>query len=205
MDDLVAQGCTPFALADECTLEHAQGLMRVFAELHATFKDSPRFATDLSFVKPMTQRSGAAVLRLTMRKVRRFFLETPDERPVPTAVTRLLGTVQAHDKALYRSWERGPLTLLHGDSHLGNTYALPDGRAGLLDWQVVWRGRGLREIAYFLGGGVPTELRRRTSRTCCGSTWRASRSTGSRRRRSTTPGGTTGSSCSTPGTAAASA
>jgi hypothetical protein len=160
MEDLVASGASPFALADECTPRHARALMETFGMLHATFHESPRFSSDLAFVRPMTSRAGAALLRLTMRRVREFFLSQPDTYPVPPAVTRLLQTVQKHDRALYKSWEEGPLTLLHGDPHLGNTYALPDGRAGLLDWQVVWRGRGMRDVAYFIGTSLPTELRR---------------------------------------------
>lgn len=54
----------------------------------------------------------------------------------------------------------GPQTLVHGDCHAGNTYALPDGRAGLLDWQVVFRTRGVREISYFAVPGLDRELRR---------------------------------------------
>ncbi|MCU1603260.1 MAG: hypothetical protein JWO22_3969 [Frankiales bacterium] len=160
MDDLVAQGATPYSAADDCSVEHARAMMATLAELHATFQDSPRFSTDLAFVRPMTSRPGAAALRLTMRRVRSWFLREPDKRPLPPAATRMLELLQAHDRALYASWEHGPLTLLHGDSHLGNTYRTADGRAGLLDWQVVWRGRGIREVAYFLGTGVPIELRR---------------------------------------------
>ncbi len=52
------------------------------------------------------------------------------------------------------------MTLLHGDSHLGNTYSLPDGRSGLLDWQVIWRGPGLREVAYWMITGLDPDIRR---------------------------------------------
>src|SRR3546814_12822049 len=41
--------------------------------------------------------------------------------------------VQKHQSTLQQ-------TLLHGDTHLGNTYLLPDGRGGLLDWQLMVRG-----------------------------------------------------------------
>jgi hypothetical protein len=64
------------------------------------------------------------------------------------------------DIELYRSWSAGPQTLVHGDSHVGNTYALPDGRAGLLDWQVVFSTRGVREISYFVAGALDRGLRR---------------------------------------------
>jgi aminoglycoside phosphotransferase (APT) family kinase protein len=160
MQDLLSGGARPYALADSCTLEHARATMIALGRLHATFQDSPRFATDLSFAAPMTRRPGAAMLRMTMRRVRKTALRNRDEYRLNPTIERLLPTVQANDKALYRSWENGTQTLLHGDTHLGNTYSLPDGRAGLLDWQVVFRGRGMREVAYFAGAGLDTELRR---------------------------------------------
>src|SRR3546814_4799515 len=42
------------------------------------------------------------------------------------------------------------LTLLHGDTHLGNIYLLPDGRAGLLDWQLVVRGHHMHDVNYIV-------------------------------------------------------
>ena len=41
--------------------------------------------------------------------------------------------------AAVRLIDKGPQTVLHGDSHPGNIY-FRDGKAGLLDWQVVKRG-----------------------------------------------------------------
>lgn len=68
--------------------------------------------------------------------------------------------VNQHDADLYRRWDQGPLTLIHGDTHLGNTFETTDGRAGLLDWQLVHRAPSMREVAYTLVWSVPTELRR---------------------------------------------
>jgi aminoglycoside phosphotransferase (APT) family kinase protein len=84
-------------------------------------------------------------------------LDRPDITP---AVRRLASALDRHADTFYREFEAGPLTLLHGDSHLGNTYRLADGRAGLLDWQVVWHGPGLREISYFITAGLEPEIRR---------------------------------------------
>jgi aminoglycoside phosphotransferase (APT) family kinase protein len=69
-----------------------------------------------------------------------------------------------HIDAYYREFEAGPLTLLHGDSHLGNTYSMPDGRSGLLDWQVVWQGPGLREVTYWMTSGLDPDVRRQHER-----------------------------------------
>ena len=53
--------------------------------------------------------------------------------------------------------------MLHGDSHPGNTY-FRDGRAGLLDWQVVRRGHPSRDLTYTLVLGMPTADRRAAER-----------------------------------------
>ena len=53
------------------------------------------------------------------------------------------------------------MTLLHGDAHIGNTYVLPDGGVGFLDWQVVRRGEWSQDVGYFLVGCLTEEDRRR--------------------------------------------
>jgi len=168
LEDLVAAGGRPYSLADDCTLEHAEGLVTALARLHSRFWQSPRLVTDLSWAAPMTGRPGFGLLARQFRRVRRRFLAEADEREVGPAARRMLAIVNEHDLALYRTWADGPQTLLHGDSHFGNTYALADGRAGLLDWQVVFRGRGMREVSYFLCGGLSTELRRTHERALIG-------------------------------------
>jgi hypothetical protein len=81
---------------------------------------------------------------------------------LPTEVARLDGDrivdLWARDVATLAG---GPLTLLHADAHIGNTYLLPDDEVGFLDWQVVRRGRWIQDVAYFLVGSLTTEDRRR--------------------------------------------
>jgi len=60
------------------------------------------------------------------------------------------------------SLTRGSMTLLHGDAHIGNTYVLPDGGVGFLDWQVVRRGEWSQDVGYFLIGALTEEDRRRS-------------------------------------------
>ena len=59
--------------------------------------------------------------------------------------------------------DSGPHTVLHGDSHPGNTY-IRDGRAGLLDWQVVRRGHPARDLAYAIVLGTPVADRHAVER-----------------------------------------
>jgi len=55
---------------------------------------------------------------------------------------------------------RSPTTLLHGDPHLGNTYFLPDGRGGLLDWQLMMRGSWAHDVTYLLVAALEPDVRR---------------------------------------------
>ena len=79
---------------------------------------------------------------------------------LPEEVHGMCAFVNDHDYVLYGRWEVGPQTLIHGDSHLGNTFETADGRAGLLDWQIVHRAPGMREVTYSLVWSLPVALRR---------------------------------------------
>jgi hypothetical protein len=160
LDDLLQRGATPITAWDDCTLPHACAVIDVLAQLHASYWRSPRLASDLAWAAPMTGRPGFGLLANQFRRVRRKFLSEARERNVGPRARRMLQLLNDHDTELYRSWSAGPQTLVHGDSHVGNTYALPDGRAGLLDWQVLFSTRGVREISYFVAGGLGRELRR---------------------------------------------
>ena len=93
-------------------------------------------------------------------------------RRVPTGLTRgadlLPAAVRARDgEAIVDLWaryvaslSREPMTLLHGDAHIGNTYVLPDGTVGFLDWQVAHRGGWSQDVGYFLVAALTVEDRR---------------------------------------------
>ncbi|MDT5049658.1 MAG: hypothetical protein QOG75_5556, partial [Mycobacterium sp.] len=83
-----------------------------------------------------------------------------DRSEATPAVRSTADALDSNIDAYYREFEAGPMTLLHGDSHLGNTYSQPNGRSGLLDWQVIWRGPGLREVTYWMITGLDSDVRR---------------------------------------------
>nr|WP_241666325.1 phosphotransferase [Mycobacterium marseillense] len=109
-----------------------------------------------------------------IRRVEDVLSSWPPRSPSPgtsrgdPAVRAVVAALDTHADAYYREFESGPLTLLHGDSHLGNTFAWTDGRSGLLDWQVVWRGPGLREVSYWMTTGLEPEIRRAVERDLIG-------------------------------------
>jgi len=53
-----------------------------------------------------------------------------------------------------------PRTLLHGDSHAGQTYVTADERMGLTDWQATMQGGWSYDVAYFIGSACEPDDRR---------------------------------------------
>ncbi|WEK42367.1 MAG: phosphotransferase [Candidatus Sphingomonas colombiensis] len=158
--DLEASGCRPFWSKDHCTPEHARAVVTALATLHARFWQSDRFDRDLSWVRPRTRKLGAAWHRRSFVHARKAFLASDRGLNLPASVRDTLELWSMHDLEVYDYWDRLPATLLHGDSHLGNTYAKPDGSAGLFDWQVIFRGPGLRDLGYFMLSALSDDERR---------------------------------------------
>jgi hypothetical protein len=66
--------------------------------------------------------------------------------------------------ALFEARNPGPNTIVHGDSHQGNTYVRADGERIWIDWQLVRKGRPWRDLAYFMIGALTIEERRADDR-----------------------------------------
>lgn len=57
-----------------------------------------------------------------------------------------------------------PQTLCHGDTHIGNTYCLPDDSGGLFDWQLTSQGFALHDVSYLIATGLSVAERRKHER-----------------------------------------
>lgn len=142
-------------MAAGTTPERARRVLEGFAELHAAFWGATpdererllpgRFDT---YRGPRGRAVTPALNRLALEPARRAAPDLVSERILETcrlALDRWDDVVAA--------WFDGPLTLVHGDSHLGNCfeYPTPDGpRVGLIDFQAVHWSRGMRDVQYFL-------------------------------------------------------
>lgn len=81
----------------------------------------------------------------------------PDDLPVLERIPEVLV-----EWSLSRADRR---TLVHGDYRPDNLMYLPDGSiVTALDWQTLGLGWGGRDVGYFLGLGLPTEVRRESER-----------------------------------------
>ncbi|MEZ4334440.1 MAG: phosphotransferase [Myxococcota bacterium] len=142
-------------MAQGTTLERARRCVESFAALHAGFHglgEVEREALLPRRLHPYLSAGGRARMRaLNAAAIDRAWRAAPD------VFTRAHAAI-AHEAiakwdALMRIWYAEPLTLIHGDSHLGNCfeYATPAGPTiGMLDFQGVQWCRGMRDVQYFL-------------------------------------------------------
>jgi hypothetical protein len=165
LEDLELKGCQPFWIKDTVEVSHLHAVARTLAQFHAHFWESPRLQTDLSWVRPRTCRVGNPWLARTMADVRQVFPTKAEELGVtdlilPPPVMQTLLRWTEHADRIFDWFDTLPRTVLHGDSHLGNTFAQPDGTAGLFDWQLMFSGHGLRDLVYFMYSAMDNEMRK---------------------------------------------
>ena len=157
LEDLIARGCH-FPQGD-IDLGQARAVVQCLGRLHAAFWESPRFATDLAWLRSHENRSNIGVEALMSSRANAPSIKRYSEQLSP-AVREQTHKIHVHREALETYWSGGPRTLIHGDCHMGNLF-FEGSEAGYFDWQVVQRGQGIRDISYFLTNSVTTELRRK--------------------------------------------
>jgi hypothetical protein len=157
LEDLTDKSCKFQDLSTKCSFEEVKSIFTTLARMHAKFWQSERFDRDLAWVNRFETNRDFRMLNL----VRQLSVPIACERyghALPEGIIDVIPHLMRNYHRLEEQWAEEPRTLIHGDAHLGNMY-FQDGEAGLLDWQVIQRGQGMRDIAYFLINSVSEELR----------------------------------------------
>jgi Ecdysteroid kinase-like family len=142
-------------MAAGTTPERSRRCLETFAALHAAFWNLPDGEREAllprrlhSHLAPGARARSRALLRASIAPSHR---KAPDVlRAEHVEICRL--AIEKWD-ALVDVWFAEPLTLIHGDSHLANCFEVPgeDGpRIGLLDFQGLHWGQGIRDVQYHL-------------------------------------------------------
>jgi len=162
LEDLVASGCRFPHPTDDDIAWRARDIVEQLAALHAQFWESPRFEAggDLAWLSAKgTGGAGGG------SKFVRMAVDSLGDR-MPEAFHRLSDIYLARHDDIARLWNSGPRTFVHGDPHMGNLFVdtAAGDRTGFLDWAVIGRSPGLRDVAYVLCNSVPAEIRARDER-----------------------------------------
>jgi Ser/Thr protein kinase RdoA (MazF antagonist) len=151
--------CRFVDVGSRVSLDEARAVVRALAVLHAHYWESPRFANDLAWLRCLENRARDLPLerfltaQMVKAAVRRFGADMPDD------FVRAARLVCDRRDVLEARWAEGPRTLVHGDCHVGNLFFEGES-VGFLDWQVLARAPGIRDVAYFLCNSLPAETRR---------------------------------------------
>jgi hypothetical protein len=162
LEDLVASGCR-FPERDDADIEaRITDIVEQLARLHARYWESPRFGADgdLAWLAPRGTAGGDGGASMVQMAIDNLADRLPDGF-VPLAEAYV-----ARSYDVLRAYREGECTLVHGDPHLGNLFVDGDDRTrtGFLDWAVVSRAPGVRDVAYVLSASTPTDLRRAKER-----------------------------------------
>jgi hypothetical protein len=138
-------------LLEGVDLERAKRCLRTLARLHAGFAgwslgDRERgLPTSLHpFLSPSLKPVMLAINRLAVAPCHERAPDIFDDEGVA-----LYRRALDHWETLSDAWYREPLTLVHGDSHLGNFFETGDDM-GMLDFQGTHWSKGIRDVQYFL-------------------------------------------------------
>jgi hypothetical protein len=158
MEDVTARGGDPRDATRPISVDQAANGVRGLARLHSQYWGR-RVVVDpaLGWLEPFVPWSMGS--------------------RIPTAIEQLGDTIPKQVRGMsvadimdgawvpfIRTLTTSPMTLLHGDPHIGNTYVLPDDDVGFLDWQVVRRGNWSLDVGYFLQGALTEADRRQHQR-----------------------------------------
>jgi hypothetical protein len=162
MEDLRLRGGEFMHNQIEHSPDHVRQLLDVLAVLHAKYWESPRFASDLAWV-PSQTRGEMHMIFTNPERVPAYIAATTAKWHFKKEMLQRMGVTLDE---LYHQFQRaqqnqarGPLTLLHGDTHVGNTYRVPGG-AGLIDWQLFCHGHYMHDVGYYLQTSLAVGVRR---------------------------------------------
>ena len=161
LEDMTSTPCQFPDTLNPLDVDQMASLVEVLAGLHGRFwgrlPEKPGGGGPLGWLAAPSRDPAnlltPALMKMSARKL-------ADRTSVPIEAGRYLWENYQRATEIV---DAGTHTVLHGDSHPGNTY-FRDGRGGLLDWQVVRRGHPSRDLTYTLVLGLPVDQRRANER-----------------------------------------
>jgi hypothetical protein len=161
LEDLTARGAHFPSAIEPVSLDQVRSLLGHLATLHARFWDSPRFDDDLAWLAtPMSGGMFEVFDLIGLELIEDQVARNPFKQELIAPLGRTLPQMWDLLWQVQRRHCNAPTTLLHGDTHLGNSYLLPGERGGWLDWQLLMRGSWAHDVVYLLVTALEPEIRR---------------------------------------------
>jgi len=156
MEDLPSSGCRVPDGAAGVPVDSAARALEELAAMHRRYRDAGRRAVEAPWVAEPGPPSEYGTSRL------RFALDHHRDR-LTEPFAEIAELYVRACVPMHALWHRGPHTLIHGDTHVGNLF-LDGARIGFLDWGLVALTTPLRDVSYFLAMALSIADRRREER-----------------------------------------
>jgi Ecdysteroid kinase-like family len=165
MEDLSLRNVVFPNATTDISLEQIKGLLRTLADLHTQFWQSPRLLTDLAWIAtPLAGGMSDIFQQYGYELVKDQVSKHTFKQDLIAPLNLSLDTMAGKLKAFQLEALQQPQTLLHGDTHIANTYLPPNGDGGLFDWQLLCRGNWAHDVSYVITTGLSIAMRRQHER-----------------------------------------
>jgi hypothetical protein len=152
-EDANETGVTFCDALDDCTVDRTADLLGQLAVLHAYGWENAALGRR-DWLKPRLAHM-LAVRGIT--EIRANF-DGPNGAGVPDQVRDAHMLVEAYGR-LVAGTPGARWTVVHGDSHVGNTFIDGQGRAGLLDWQITQYAPWSLDVSYHIASALEPDVR----------------------------------------------
>ena len=157
LEDLGPTDCTLADVTTGIEVDQAAAAMDDYAALHVRFADEATRRAEVPWVEPMGGDSDMGIWML------QYGLDHHRDK-LRDPYAEMAQLYIDHRPTLDEIWMRGPITVLQGDSHIGNLFLDPNGReggrVGFLDWGLIQLGTPMRDVGYFITMALSPENRR---------------------------------------------
>ena len=152
-EDVIAAGGEFRDALSPCSVEQTATLLGELARLHAYAWESPTLAATTW----LESRVGRTLETRGIPEITGNFegplgTRLPDDVRDPQQLVDAVRAIAALRAG--RGW-----TVIHGDTHVGNTFLDGAGRPGLLDWQLVQHGHWSVDVAYHIASALEPATR----------------------------------------------
>jgi hypothetical protein len=153
MEDLADAGCRVSDGTWGIAPDAAAAALEDLADLHVRFEDPARREAEAPWVRRPQHGNTYGTTML------QYALEHHRDR-ISDDFATISDLYINQGAALHALWhDQGPLTVVHGDPHIGNLFD-DHGRTGFLDWGIINVTTPLRDVSYFLTMAMSIDDRR---------------------------------------------
>lgn len=164
LEDLSLRGAFfPNVIKPPLTKDQVAGMLDILATLHARFWRSPQLEEEKAWLGSLTEGEAFEFFDSdTVSWIDSFVASNSYRADLIERVGRPPAHLWENVKAVHRYHEGlFPITLLHGDTGAHNSYHLPDGTAGYLDWQLSVRATWPHDVHYCICTSLSVADRRK--------------------------------------------